>query len=102
MVECELEVILRVENAQRVVVEWPCRIPAALHQQAHRVIQQVPGVDGVAATVYREIVQVAPHVSLAEVVAQDIANALLDDSGAFYRTWRELGYSEIVVSVRRW
>jgi hypothetical protein len=48
------------------------------------------------------VVQIAPHVAVAEVVAQEVANALLDDSGAFYRAWRAYGYSDISVQVRRW
>lgn len=98
----EFEVILRVENPQRVIVEWPERMGEEFHRLARELILGVAGVDGVASTVYREVVQVAPHMAVADVVAQDLANALLDDSGAFYSKWRSLGYTEICTSVRRW
>lgn len=98
----EFEVVLRVENPQRVIVEWPERMGDEFHRLARELILGVSGVDAVGSTVYREVVQVAPHVAVAEVVAQDLANAFLDDSGAFYGKWRALGYREICTSVQRW
>lgn len=96
------EVVIRVESATRVNVEWPYRLNDTLHAAARELIQGVHGVDAVQSTRYREVVQIASHVTSAEMAAQDIANALLDDSGAFQRNWRNCGYDEIAVAVRRW
>lgn len=96
------DVAVRVEGPGRLVVEWPVRLEPAAHAAARDLILKVHGVDGVSSTVYREVVSVASHITLAELAAQDIANALLDDSAQFFKCWRGLGYADITVSTSLW
>jgi hypothetical protein len=96
------DVAIRVDGSGRLNVEWPIRLTDQSHQAARELILKIDGVDVVASTQYREIVHLAPHVTIADVAAQEVANVLLDDSGAFQRVWRGLGYDELNVSVLRW
>ena len=95
-------VVVRVENDRLVHVEWPERVSKETHRAARELILKLTGVDGVDSTQYREVVQVASHVLGAAGVAQDIANVLLDDSGAFSREWRAVGYADISVTTSSW
>lgn len=98
----DFDVSIRVEGSSRINVEWPIRLTESSHQVARELLLKVDGVDVVASTQYREIVQLAPHVTIADLAAQEVADALQNDSGAFQRIWRGLGYDAINVSVLRW
>lgn len=96
------EATVRVDGPSRLTVEWPLRLTEQSHNIARGLIGNVHGVDMVASTQYREIVQLAPHVTISAQAAQEVADALQNDSGDFKRIWRGLGYDDINVSVLRW